>query len=147
MNIPRKQAGVTLFELVIAMVIIGIAAAAVLSVYTTTVKASADPMIRQQAIAVAEAYMDEIMSRPFRGTTDNPRDQRDNIDAYNGTNDSPPVNINGDTIAGLDSLTVQVSVTTPNDFVAGDDERLIEVRVLHSAGIVDITFSAYRTDW
>jgi MSHA pilin protein MshD len=148
MKTCRQQLGVTLFELIMALVIIGTAAALVLGVYTNTVVASADPMVRQQAVAVAEAYMDEIMSRPFSGTINNPRAQRDNIDAYDGTSDSPPRNINGQTIAGLDNLTAQVSVTVSNDFIAAAGaERLIEVRVFDSAGTVDITLSAYRTDW
>ena len=55
-----RQSGVTLIELVIAIVIIAIAATAILGTFATTVGQSADPMIRHQAVAIAEAYLEEI---------------------------------------------------------------------------------------
>ncbi len=56
MNI-RRQSGATLIELVIAIVIISIAASTILMALSTSVTYSADPMIRHQAVALAEAYL------------------------------------------------------------------------------------------
>ena len=53
-----------MIELIIAIVVISIAATGVLLVYATAVRYSADPMVQQQALAVAEAYLDEILARP-----------------------------------------------------------------------------------
>ena len=60
-----RQTGTTLIELVIAIVIIAIAASAILMAIFTTVGSSADPMIRHQAVAIAEAYLEEIALKPF----------------------------------------------------------------------------------
>jgi MSHA pilin protein MshD len=60
-----RQRGVTLIELVIAIAIIGVAVAGVLGVFTVAARYNADPVIRKQALAIAEALMDEILSRPY----------------------------------------------------------------------------------
>ena len=57
--------GFTLIEVLVTIVVISIAATAIMGVFINTVKTSADPLIQQQAIAIAEAYMEEIQSRKF----------------------------------------------------------------------------------
>ena len=47
----NRQAGTTLIELVIAIVVIAIAASAVIMALSTNITYSADPMIRHQAVA------------------------------------------------------------------------------------------------
>lgn len=59
------QRGTTLVELVIAIAIIAVTVAGVLGVFTTAARYNADPVIRKQALAIAEALMDEILSRPY----------------------------------------------------------------------------------
>lgn len=145
---PSRQHGVTLVELVISIVIIGIAAAAILGAYANVIRASADPMIRAQAIAIAETYMDEIMGRPFAGDASpgDPRQQLDNIQAYNGLTDNPPENAFGNELSELSDYTVSVTVTqAPNDLGLGADERRITVQVSDDAGTVNISLNAWRT--
>jgi MSHA pilin protein MshD len=60
-----RQRGMTLIELIVFVVIVSVALAGVLSVLNFTSKASADPMIRKQALAVAESVMEEVMLQPF----------------------------------------------------------------------------------
>ena len=60
-----RQAGISLIELVIFIVIVSVAVAGVLSVFNTAVRSSADPMIRKQAIAIAESLLTEIESQAF----------------------------------------------------------------------------------
>ena len=60
-----RQAGVSLVELIVAIVIIGVCVAGVLSVYTQAVRGSADPMIDKQALAIAEALLEEVQLAPF----------------------------------------------------------------------------------
>ncbi|MEA5446182.1 prepilin-type N-terminal cleavage/methylation domain-containing protein, partial [Gammaproteobacteria bacterium AB-CW1] len=141
--------GVTLVELVITIVIIGIAAAAVLGVYTTTIRASADPMIRAQALSVAELYMDEIMGRPFSGSTGDgncgSREDWDHVAAYDGL-DCQPEDVFGNPLSGLDMLTVSISVADDNSLgIGGGNERRIDVQVSDNAGTVNITLTAWRT--
>lgn len=59
------QAGISLVELVIFIVIVGVAVAGVLSVMNFTSRHSADPMVRKQALAIAEALLEEIELQPF----------------------------------------------------------------------------------
>lgn len=59
------QRGMTLVELVITIVIIGIAAAAMFTAMASITGRSADPMLRQQSLALAEAYLEAISARPF----------------------------------------------------------------------------------
>lgn len=59
------QHGMTLVELVITIVIIGIAAAAMFSAMAAITGRSADPMLRQQSLALAEAYLEAITTRAY----------------------------------------------------------------------------------
>jgi MSHA pilin protein MshD len=59
------QAGISLIELIMFMVIISVGLAGILSVMTITTRASADPMLRKQAIAIAESLLEEIQLQPF----------------------------------------------------------------------------------
>lgn len=62
---PRKQHGMTLVELVITIVIIGIAAAALFSAMASITARSADPMLRQQSLYIAEAYLETLLALPY----------------------------------------------------------------------------------
>ena len=61
----RKSSGFTLMEIIVTLIVIGISAAALMSVFSNLIRGSADPMIQQQAATIAEAYMEEIMLRSF----------------------------------------------------------------------------------
>jgi MSHA pilin protein MshD len=62
---PRTDAGVTLIELIVAIVIIGVAIAGLTAALTRSNRVSADPLIEQQKIAIAESLMGEILLKPF----------------------------------------------------------------------------------
>lgn len=61
----KRQHGLTLIELIVFIVIVGVALAGVLTVLNHTTRHSADPMIRKQALAIAEAILEEVMLQPF----------------------------------------------------------------------------------
>ena len=61
----RRQHDLTLIELIMFIVIVSVALAGVLTVLNHTVRHSADPMIRKQALAIAEAVLEEVMLQPF----------------------------------------------------------------------------------
>lgn len=65
MCISRRQRGLTLIELIVFIVIVSVALVGVLTVLNVTVKGSADPMVRKQALAIAEAILEEVMLQPF----------------------------------------------------------------------------------
>lgn len=65
MSIDRRQRGLTLIELIMFIMIVGVALAGVLAVLNQTTQHSADPMVRKQALAVAEAIMEEVSLQAF----------------------------------------------------------------------------------
>lgn len=61
----RRELGVTLVELIMFIVVIGVAAAGVVGVIGYATRASTDPMIHKQALAIAEAVLEEVQLMPF----------------------------------------------------------------------------------
>ncbi len=60
-----KQRGLSMIELMVFIVVVGVAVTGVLSVYSSTSRTSVDPMVRKQAQAVAESLLDEVLSKPY----------------------------------------------------------------------------------
>ncbi|WP_018609067.1 prepilin-type N-terminal cleavage/methylation domain-containing protein [Uliginosibacterium gangwonense] len=61
----RHQAGLTLIELVVFIVVVSIGLAGILSVLNFTTRSSANPMLLKQQVAIAESLLEEIESKPF----------------------------------------------------------------------------------
>lgn len=59
------QRGLSLIELLVFIVVVGIAVTGVLSVFSLNARASADPMLRKQALAIAESLLDEVLAKPY----------------------------------------------------------------------------------
>lgn len=59
------QRGLSLIELVMFIAVVGMSLAGVLVVYHQSVKGSADPMLRKQAVAAAESLLNEVLMQPF----------------------------------------------------------------------------------
>jgi MSHA pilin protein MshD len=62
---PRRQAGVTLIELILFIAIIGIALGGIISVMNLTSQRSSDPVRRKQALIIAEGLLEEIELAKF----------------------------------------------------------------------------------
>jgi MSHA pilin protein MshD len=61
----KRQSGLTMIELVIFMVIVGVAAAGIIGVLNIGGSHSADPLRRKQALMIAEALMEEVLLARF----------------------------------------------------------------------------------
>ena len=61
----QRQHGLTLIELLLFVVVVGIALSAMLKVFVTATLWSADPMIRRQQLAIAESLLREVELMPF----------------------------------------------------------------------------------
>jgi MSHA pilin protein MshD len=61
----RRQAGVTMIELIMFMVIVAIALAGIVAVMRMTTAASADPLRRKQALMLAEGLLAEVRQAQF----------------------------------------------------------------------------------
>ena len=59
------QRGVTLIELFIFIVVVSVAVVGLLQIFARTTASSADPQLRKQALAIAEAMLDEIEGARF----------------------------------------------------------------------------------
>lgn len=62
---PNPSRGLTLIELLMFIMVVGIALSAMLRVFAQATQASADPMIRRQQLAIAESMLREIQLMPF----------------------------------------------------------------------------------
>jgi len=149
MRTRRLQRGVTLIELVVSIVIIGIAAGAVLGVLTVTTGASADPMIRHQAVAIADAYLEEILLKPFTDPDgvdgEAARVDFDDVDDYDGLFDSGARDQFDNAIGALNDYDVSVSVTPSSGLTSAPAADTLRIDVTVSrAPDIDFTVSGYR---
>jgi len=114
----RHQRGATIIELVITIVIISIALVGILGVVNLSVKHSADPVVRQQAIAIAESYLEEILLLPVidpdGSNIGETRATFDNVEDYDGLSDTGAKDQNGNAISGLENYTISISVSDQN---------------------------------
>jgi len=149
---PRRNIqGFTLIELIVAMVVISVALVGVMSVINYTTLHSADPVLHQQAIAIAEAYMEEITLKNFAdpdvdGEVD--RALFDDVSDYNGLTDNGARDQNGNAIAGLGNYTVGVTVQNANYGPGGSKVAglRIDVSVTDPAG-VSLTLTGFRANY
>ena len=145
----RRQSGMTLIELIVAIVIIGIALAGVLVTFTTTVRHSADPMVRKQMSAIADEMMEEILLKPFAVTAPNPpfagcaRLTYNDVRDYNGYSSVNICDIDGTTVLNDYGVSVSVSPpaasSVPLSGVAVTDQLTIRVDVTHGSDSYSLT--------
>ena len=146
----RIQSGLTLIELLVSIVIVAVAASAVLAVLATTSGSSADPMVRRQATSIAEAYLEEILLKPFADPDgvdgESSRAAFDDVDDYDGLVDAGARDQFGNAIPILGAYTVSVNVGSSSALagVPVADALRIDVNVTWESSI-DFTISAYRT--
>ena len=155
-----RQRGISLIDTIAAVVVIGIAVAAVLGIFKTTILHSVDPMTRQQAQLIAEAYLDEILLQKFYDPdTDTvcpapeaSRNLYDNVCDYRNINEAPHDQF-GNAIAALAAYTVVVTVTRDNTVVLntlnnGTVTNAIRVDVtVTGPNNASITLTGYRTNY
>ncbi|MFT5548283.1 MAG: MSHA pilin protein MshD [Candidatus Azotimanducaceae bacterium] len=162
-----KARGFTLIEIIVTIVVLSIAGSALMSVFTSTIRTSADPMIQQQAIAIAEAYMEEILLKDFSdpdakrqgsivtetnsSEAGETRVNFDDVQDYNSLPDAVVRDQNNNVITQLSDYSVTVRVfgealgIAPDKILAEDSMR-IDITVSHPA-ISPIEITGYRTNY
>jgi MSHA pilin protein MshD len=148
MSNKRRMAGVTLVELVVAMVIVGVALAGLVSVYNRASIASTDPLITQQMLAIGETMMEEVMLKPYESTTGtkSTRAQFDALDDYANYAKQAVTDVDGNAIAGLERYRVAVTVGPagqPLPGIATADVKRIVVTVWN--GNQNLVLTGWRT--
>ena len=175
MSIPsrRRQCGLTLIELVMFIIIVGIAVTGVLLVMNVVSQHSADPMLQRQAQAIAEALLEEIQLQPSTycdpddanaatatsaagcattpetlnpepGETRFTSPQFDNVNDYNGYSMSPIVDITNTAVAGLGGYTASVAITQDGAAFGLAADAVLRIDVRAQSGTTDITVTGYR---
>jgi len=160
-----SERGIALIELIMFIVIVGVALAGILLVLNVAGKGSADPLIRKQALAAAESLLEEVQLQDFSPPTGavssgalNAADDRTagyrtilNYHQFpldDGVGIYPPGG--GTPVAGLENYKVKVTVESP---LAADWNGILAA----SAALITVTvtdpqnnpvsISGYRTDY
>jgi len=112
----RAQRGVTLIELVFFIVIVSIAFTAMIAVFNQFNSASADPLIRKQALAIAESLLDEVELMPF--TFCDPDDANASTATSSTIGGAGCAGSSEDTAMGPEAGETRYSTATPFDNVS-----------------------------
>ena len=143
-----RQTGITLIELIIAIVIIAIALSGVLSVINLTASHSADPVVQQQAVNLAQAYLEEILlqnySDPDGTNVGETRASFDNVNDYHNLNDSGAQDQTGALINTLSAYTI--GVTVADKTVSGLNAKQVTVTAA-GPGVSGITLVGYKFNY
>jgi MSHA pilin protein MshD len=140
----------TLVEMVLAIVVVSVGLAGVLIAFSTVTRGSADPVVAQQMLAIAEEMLEEIELKPYAVAANTApaacarNTYNDTLD-YNGYASSGQIcNIDGTAIAALAGYSVQVTVQAGT--LAGvAAARRIAVTV--TRGSLSLTLTGWRTDF
>ncbi len=171
-NRIANQRGFTLIELIVTIVVTAIALTGLGVGLLTASRNSVDPVISMRAATLAQAYLDEILSKRFDeqngiggvtrcneagqptcsiamgADTGETRATYDDVDDYNGLNESPPRDAFGNNETLYDGFRVQITVNYDAGFSGGfaipqNAVKKISLRI--SAPIAgEFTFAAYR---
>jgi MSHA pilin protein MshD len=144
------QSGISLIELIVFIIIVSTSIVGILSVMNVTVKSSADPMVRKQAIAMAEAIMDEVLAKDyapnsgFAGPDVSPCPNRplyDDVDDYNCFSGGAAV-ITGTNTLGATAISTlanyKATVTVATVTVGGIAMKKITVTVTDGAQTIQL---------
>ncbi|MHB1871603.1 MAG: type IV pilus modification PilV family protein [Steroidobacteraceae bacterium] len=146
MQYPMRCRGATLVELIVTIVVIGIALSGVLAVLAGTAERSAENMVQAQATLVAESYLNEILDKPFgNDVACSPGCSRPQmwVADYNRMVNVGVRDASGNRVVALGNYDVAVSVTPSALGVVAAE--LVVVTVTAPDGRA-VTLSGYRTN-
>tara|TARA_R100000322_G_scaffold60230_1_gene37083 strand:+ start:193 stop:699 length:507 start_codon:yes stop_codon:yes gene_type:complete len=161
---PRHQHGTTLIELVMTIMIIGIAIAGVVGAFSLASQRSADPLIQSQAVELAQLYMDEILAKKYDdatpqggtpkysgscsiGPNGEDRASFDDVDDYHNPDVSPPANAEG-VLSRYQGFSVSISVSCAGADLglAASEAKRVDLSISTPNGQT-LVFTAYRVNF
>jgi len=127
----------TLIELIMAIVVIGICVASVLALLSTIAVRSASALHRTQATSIASSYLELILAQPYN-----------NIAAYNGIDRLGPQDANGASVVGLERYRVRVTAGNATLGAGADAVQAmrVDVTVIDPTGVAT-SITGYRTNY
>jgi MSHA pilin protein MshD len=112
------QQGVSLVEVIMFILVVGIALAAVVNVFIVASRGSADPVLGRQSLAIAQALLDEVRGKayanppggyagPYNAAT---RHLFDDVMDYQGYDQTGISDLTNVPLSGLEGYRVRVAV-------------------------------------
>jgi MSHA pilin protein MshD len=170
-----RQKGLTLVEMIVVIVVLGIVLAAVAPILAGGSGSTSKVLIETQAVALGQSYMDEILSKrfaessspggipPYAGpctlaTEEAARADYDDVDDYDGLvegyDTDPPLplrDVDGNVREGYENFRVEVHVSCLVDEAAWLDSiengKFISVTVSHRTNTQGWKFGAYKANF
>jgi MSHA pilin protein MshD len=146
----HRGGGFTLPEVLLALVVIGVGLAGVLSAFATVVHGSADPLVHRQMLAIADEMLEEIQLRPYTAMPNAApsgcgRAAFNDIGDYHGYATSAQVcMLDGTPIPALVGYSVAVSVQAAT---LGGVAAARRITVTVTRGAQSLRLSGWRTDF
>ena len=145
----KAQGGFTLVEMIVAIVILGVGLAGVMVAFSTAVRGSADPVIHQQLLAIAEEMIEEIQLKPYAASPNGApagcaRDTYNDVADYNGYAPGKVCTVDGTEVAALAGYAVGVRVSSATLGGVGEALRIV---VTASKGSQSLSLVGWRTNY
>ena len=148
-RLGKHQRGFTLPEAILAIVVIGIGLAGLLQAFSQVSRSNADPLQRQQMLAIAQSLLEEIQLKPYAAAanaapTGCGRDTYNDLLDYNGYSSTGICSIDGVAIPALAKFNASVSVVAGTVGGVGAARRIV---VNVSLGNDSLQLVGWRTDF
>ena len=172
----RRASGFSLVEAVATILVLGIALTAVVQTLSFAFRKQSDGLWQSRTVALAEAYFEEMAAKRFdeasgvggipacaptaipcsalgpdAGET---RTDFDDVDDFDGLDESPPVDATGTTRTGYDGFRVQISVAYLDAAQVGTlglddvtDAKRVDITVTPPGGGSALTFRSVRANF
>lgn len=144
-----RRRGFTLPEALLAIVVIGVGLAGLLQAFSMVSRSNADPLLRQQMQAIAQALLEEIQLKPYAVAANAApagcgRDSFNDLLDYNGYSSTGICSVDGVLIPALANFTANVSVAGGT---LGGVAAAQRIRVTVSLGGDSLQLVGWRTDY
>ncbi len=149
----QRHRGFTLIELIIFIVVTAVGLSGILAVSNNVIRSSADPLVRKQALAVAQSLLEEILQKAYAkpagstvaGFPTGARSLFDTVADYNNyTTTAGIVDAGGASVAGLGAYNIAPKVVVSSVSLPGSAQQLLRVEVSVTGPQGVVTLIGYR---